>query len=781
MKNNYLSLISVLLLSAVIFWIYYAMMPQRVPADSSSLSRFSTKRALEKVAAISGTPHYVGSGHHENVAAYLIKELQNLGLETKIQEGYTLSDWGNLVKAKNIMARIKGSDNSKALLLLSHYDSAPHSKSIGASDDATGIATILEGVRAFLHNNSSHKNDIILLFSDAEELGLNGAALFVTKDSWAKEVGLAINFEARGTAGPSYMLMEVNRGNAALAHHFAKAGTPFPVSNSLMYSIYKMLPNDTDLTVFREQGKIPGLNFAYIDDHFNYHTQQDDIQHIDQRSVEHQGSYLLPLLHHFSNIDLKNLDSKEDFVYFNTPFHFIQYPFSWVLPMAIAALLFFLLLIFIGFGKRILIGKEVAKGFSVFFGALVTVAVLTFLTWQLILLIYPQYKDIQQGFTYNGHSYIAAIIFISLSVCFLFYKNLLSGSQGMNYQVAPILFWILLNIAIVFYLPGAGFFIIPVFSSLIGFTYFIITQKTSTFINILFAIPALIIFTPFITTFPIGLGLKMLYISAILITLVFGLLLPVFDTFYNKKIWSLLMFIAAIGFLIDAHINSGYKFGKAKPNSLVYVYDVGKNKASWATYDTNMDEWTTTYLGYNPSDGPFLNTTPLFSKYHSGFSYSADAPLKPLKTPSIEFITDSIDGQQRHFKIRVSPNRNVNRYDLFADEKVVIRNFKANGVTAIGQTGAEYKRKNKRVISYYVVKNEPLVVEFNVDKNRPLQMQLLESSFDLLENAAFNIKKRPSWMMPAPFVLNDAVVIKMELQPTNRAAQPVSRPLMIKQ
>jgi len=100
MKNNYLSLINVVVLSAVIFWIYYAMMPQSVPADSSSLSRFSTKRALEKVAAISGAPHYVGSGHHENVAAYLIKELQSLGLETKIQEGYTLSDWGNLVKAK---------------------------------------------------------------------------------------------------------------------------------------------------------------------------------------------------------------------------------------------------------------------------------------------------------------------------------------------------------------------------------------------------------------------------------------------------------------------------------------------------------------------------------------------------------------------------------------------------------------------------------------------------------------------------------------------------------
>ncbi len=39
-----------------------------------------------------------------------------------------------------------------------------------------------------------------------------------------------------------------------------------------------MLPNDTDLTVFRENGKIQGFNFAFIDNHFNYHTAQDSYQ-----------------------------------------------------------------------------------------------------------------------------------------------------------------------------------------------------------------------------------------------------------------------------------------------------------------------------------------------------------------------------------------------------------------------------------------------------------------------------------------------------------------------
>ena len=135
--------------------------------------------------------------------------MEALGLETSIQEGYTAGDWGNLSKAINILARIKGTEDGKALLLLSHYDSSPHS-SLGASDAGSGVATILEGIRAFLSEKKQPKNDIIILITDAEELGLNGADLFVNKHPWAKEVGLALNFEARGSGGPSYMLIETN-------------------------------------------------------------------------------------------------------------------------------------------------------------------------------------------------------------------------------------------------------------------------------------------------------------------------------------------------------------------------------------------------------------------------------------------------------------------------------------------------------------------------------------------------------------------------------------------
>lgn len=774
MKKNYTSILSVLFISGILCWIYFSLMPQWVSNDEALLSEFSTKRTLEHVKTIAEQPHYVGSENHKTVATYLQKELQQLGLETKIEEGTTLSDWGNLVKSKNILARIKGSDNSKALLLLSHYDSAPHSYAHGAGDDATGIAVILESLRAFLHNKTPHKNDIIILFSDAEELGLNGAALFVTQSKWAKDVGLAVNFEARGTAGPSYMFMEVNDGNAKMVKGFSEANPKYPASNSLMYSIYKMLPNDTDLTVFREQGQIQGFNFAFIDDHFNYHTQQDDLAHLSSKTVEHQGTYLMPLLKYFSNADLKNLNSDEDYIYFNTPFWFVSYPFSWIFPLFIITFLAFLFFVFVGIGKRTLAFPEITKGFLPLFGAMLTSGAVAFFGWKLLLAIYPQYRDIQHGFTYNGHYYIGAFIFLSLAISMLFYLRSRTENFVMNHFVAPLFLWLLLNLGIAIYLPGAGFFIIPVFFAALMLGWYVITQKSNPVFNAVMSIPALLIYVPYIVMFPIGLGLKILSGTAVLTVLTFTVLLPIFGSFVKKGLWSIAFFTISIVFLILAHMNSGYEPGKAKPNSLNYIYDADQDKAYWASYDKNLDEWNKTYLAENPVNPAFLNANPLFSKYNSEFTFAATALVRELPEPEIDFLKDSIVGKYRFLKIRITPKRKVNRYDIFANDKMTFHNLKANGATALGQKGSLYQRKNKKIISYYVVDNEPLILEFMISDKTVLDMELLESSFDLMNNPAYSMQKRKFWMMPMPFVLTDAVVIKKKLKPTTKQAIPIA-------
>jgi hypothetical protein len=90
--------------------------------------------------------------------------------------------------------------------------------------------------------------------------------------------------------------------------------------------------------------------------------------------------------------------------------------------------------------------------------------------------------------------------------------------------------------------------------------------------------------------------------------LTFGLLFLVFGYFTKKNLWSVLLLIS-IGFFFKAHYESGYE-GKAKSNSLLYIYNADTDKASWATYDVNLDPWTKEYLGENPKPATTLNQTP---------------------------------------------------------------------------------------------------------------------------------------------------------------------------
>ena len=327
-------------------------------------------------------------------------------------------------------------------------------------------------------------------------------------------------------------------------------------------------------------------------------------------------------------------------------------------------------------------------------------------------------------------------------------------------MIAPLIIWLLINIAIFIKLQGAGFLIIPVLSSSLMLVYYVFTQKSNRLLNIVLALPTLVIIAPFIQMFPIGLGLKILFGSSILTVLAFTLLLPIFGSFTQKRLWASVFFLVSIGFFVKAHQSSGYVYGKAKPNSLVYLLNGDANKAYWATYDTNLDEWTKGYLGEHPKDGKPLNSNKLYSKYGSEFTFMAEAPLKKIAKPTIEFLKDSTAGNQRYLKIVITPNRKVNRYDIFANEKLTITNLKANGVQAIDLKSNIISQKSNKLVSYYVVGNIPLTLEFSIPTNQKLDMNLVESSFDLMNNSLFSMAKRRNWMIPTPFVLTDAVVIK---------------------
>ena len=742
--------LALILLFFAVYWSFKSLMPTYTPDNTISDQSFSTDRALEHVKNISMEPHAVGFSGHERVRGYIISELKKLGLKTTVQEGYTAGDWANLSKASNILARIKGTENGKALLLLSHYDSSPHS-SYGASDAGSGVATILEAVRAFLAKGENPKNDIIILISDAEELGLNGADLFVNQHPWAKDVGLVLNFEARGSGGPSYMLIETNRGNGTLIKEFTKANPQYPVANSLAYSIYKMLPNDTDLTVFREDGDIEGFNFAFIDDHFDYHTALDNYDRLDRNTLAHQGSYLMPLLSYFSNADLNNLKSLNDEVYFNMPFFkLISYPFEWIWPMFGLAVLAFVILLAVGFKKEKLCAKGIFKGFIPALLTLAVNGVLGYFCWTIITWWYPGFKDMLHGFTYNGHLYIAVYAALSLAICLYIYHKFKKTSTP-NLLVAPIVIWLIICGLVAAYLKGASFFIVPLFGLLAAFMVTINQEEPNPFLMVFLALPAVLIYSPFIVMFPVGLGLKMMVAATVLTTLLFFLVLPFFGQLKSKGRLAYLFFFLFFVLGISSHIQSDFNEKRPKPSSLVYIYNADKDSAVWATYDNRTISWNRQFLKENKRQP---DAQSLFSKYKTKLSYIADAPKKDIALPFIDTVKDTVIGENRIVELCVTPKRNVNRLDIYTNPIPL----NAVNVNRIPLSSHYLENRKNRLVTHYVSNNDFTELEISFPKDSVLELSFYEASNDLLTNSEFSVPKRPENSIPMPFVLNDAIL-----------------------
>lgn len=765
MKTRFAVLSFVFILASV-YYSFYSLMPREGTPATTDASIFSTERALVPLQTISQQPHYYGSDAHGEVRAFLVQQLQDLGLDVSVQEDYLLGAYSRSLNApKNIIGVLKGTGTGKSLLLLSHYDSAKV-PSLGASDAGSGVVTILEAMRAYKASGKQPVNDIIVLFSDAEELGLDGASLFVKQHPLAKNVGLVLNFEARGSGGPSNMIVETNGGNKNLIKGFIEANPEFPVASSLSYSIYKMLPNDTDSTVFREDGDIDSFFFAFIDDHFDYHTAQDTVERLDIETLQHQGSYLVAMLDYFSDADLASLKSDEDYVYVNAPFvKMISYPFAWVLPMLILAFVLFIGLLAWGFKKNLLKGRAVAKGFVALLLSLLICGLIGYYGWILLEKVYPQYQDIQQGFTYNGHLYIVFFTLLSLGITWWLYFRCKVKENVASFFIAPLTIWLLLNAGVAFYLEGAAFWIIPVYFGLLSLWVLLRQTKPNLLLLALLAIPAIFLVVPIIRAFPVGLGLKMLVASSLFTVLVFSLLLPVFGFYrWKKMLAGGSIFIAVILFFI-AHSQSDYTEDRKKPNSLLYYQKAKTGESYWLTYDKTIDDWTKGYLSENVMPASEYITNAAGSKYNTGYTYAVPAPNKAI--PSLLLIKkqDTVYDGLQHMAFTLKPQRRIHQMLLYTSKETEFTTLSFNGKQAVLDTakGNFSKRRSDYLLTFHLTKGDSLNVRYTAPVGSSKKFKVLDYSFDLLSHPQFTINKRPKHMMPMPFVNTDAVVVESDI------------------
>src|SRR6266480_2370141 len=277
------------------FWL-----PAPLPTDVPPTA-FSAARAFEHIKNIARSPHPTGSPEDQRVREYVLARMEELGLKPRALNGEQRG-----VKIVNLYGELEGTQPTNPLILLvSHYDSTTHGP--GAAEDATGVATCLETIRA-LKSRGPLRNRLGVLITDGEEsqLGLLGAEAFVNhQPDLVQDLRLVVNLEARGNHGPALMF-QTGRDNDGLIRLFSQA-CPLPVAASFSEEIYRRMPNDTDFTEFLKAGK-RGFNFAFVGGIKYYHSPQDTPGNLSLRTLQHYGSCVLPLAAHLGQADDETLE-----------------------------------------------------------------------------------------------------------------------------------------------------------------------------------------------------------------------------------------------------------------------------------------------------------------------------------------------------------------------------------------------------------------------------------------------------------------------------------------
>ncbi|MEO6212261.1 MAG: M28 family peptidase [Vicinamibacterales bacterium] len=278
---------------------------------SRSAGPFSDQNARAHVEMLAGAIGSRPAGTPQSARAreYVIDQLKLFGYEVRVQEtDARRPEYGLTARVSNVIAVLQG-ERREAIGLLSHYDSNPDSP--GGSDDAFGVAVSLEAARLIASRPRTWSTLVIV--TDAEEVGLMGAAALMTDREVSDRLQTYINIESTGSAGPA-MLFETGPGNNWLVAPWARSA-PHPRGGSFALEVYRRLPNDTDFSILRRHD-VPGLNFATVGDSYAYHTARDTSERLSQGALRSTGENVLSIVDALQRRDITQRSTR-DATYFD--------------------------------------------------------------------------------------------------------------------------------------------------------------------------------------------------------------------------------------------------------------------------------------------------------------------------------------------------------------------------------------------------------------------------------------------------------------------------------
>lgn len=675
--SGIITLLGALLLT---FFAIHSASPPSVVSRTAVDTVFSAERAKDHVEIIANSPHSIGTIRNDSVRNYIQSTCIRLGMETRIQSATSFRIFRNVIiagKVNNIIARVKGTDSGRAVLIMGHYDSQPNTP--GAGDDAAASSAMLEAARA-LKSSGALRNDIIFLFTDGEEVGLLGAQAFADDPELMRQVALVLNYDGRGNSGVA-MAFEVNRQNGWIMKEFAKAA-PYPVANSFSYEVYKLLPNFTDYSVFKSKG-IAGINSGIIEGFANYHSMTDVPASLDLRTVQHYGSNMLALAKHFGDMNLKQTKGA-DICYFNfIGSWLIHYPASWNLFFLVFTTILFILFLIVGFRRNRINARDFIIGVFIFLGALILLMGVAFLIEKLIKSWYPLYTRFDGSNYYNSGYYFLTITAASISLFALVYQWAARKYSPGSLQAGALLWLMILmffaNVAI----PTAGYlFFFPVIFLLTGSIFIYVKgvgvgeyMLAGNIISLIFLVPAILLFAPVVYLNFVAFGLERTFIPVMMLGILLGMLIQLFYPvlkYHRFLITNLSLMIALIGFVLG-HISSGSSEQNPLRVNLWYRLNADSSKAEWVSDYLSTDRWTQKFFPRTRKKPIKESFSPLTQRLMN------DAVILPIPAPVLTIIKDTVEGSTRKLMLHLTSSRNALSMDILFSSKNIPRNISING------------------------------------------------------------------------------------------------------
>jgi hypothetical protein len=634
------------LLFFLVGWSLLALRPPEPIPISAPFSKFSAARAIQHVLRVSHEPHPIGSAANLAVRKYLVEELSALGMNPRVFSSFGVGHLSSGIvagKVEDVLGRAPGTSNTGAIVLVAHYDSVYRGP--GAADDGAGVATLLETVRA-LHSSPPLKNDLIVLFTDGEEAGLLGAEAFARSHPWMKDVGLILNFEARGNGGPS-VLFETGAESGALIDQ-VKQIAPYPITSSFFETLYRLLPNDTDFSVFRRAG-VPGLNFAFGEGLEVYHSMLDTPGNLSLASIQHHGSYALALTRRFGEIDLKEVHrTPDDSVFFNwLGSHMVSYPGKWIFPGEILLTLLVTEVIFLAVRKSGLKVKSLLSAFLSVSGIAVAIPVLSYLPWKIasVLLAGRPLATDSLGTTLL----LISFLFFDVALAVFAFVLLRRSFDTLVLSRASLILLSALSCVTALAMPSGSYILsCPALLLAIGFLMIELTNRgsNSTY-QLAVTLPGLalmiFIFAPLVYLCFVFLTLQFIVITAasFLIWLVFLAAFPLINfaiaSFRPGFLSLLLAFVCFVAVATTLHYDDLHP----KADTITYNLNANTGTAKWISLDPALDEWTTSFF---PSGFRQRQPEP---DYLAGFQkpvFAAPADSLDILPPIAKIETDEVDG-----------------------------------------------------------------------------------------------------------------------------------------